>query len=207
MGQVITTWLLPTVPPVIIAMIGYLQNFPLFYILIGASLAFGGISAGLLRFSEWRYFNQVEDRLIFNNVLIHHFTKKNQNGILSTNGLRIGIQVKNDAMFPISFKAEKVYSEFNGWNPPKTKPNFQEIELPANTIGFQYDENILFLTDLKQETCQGSIDCSIIYGKPGNLKYRLRINQAVFCNFNENEMYTSHIYAQANDDLKTVKND
>ena len=44
---------------------GWIQDIPWFYLLVGASVLFAAISTGLLRFDEWIYRNRVKDKLTF----------------------------------------------------------------------------------------------------------------------------------------------
>jgi hypothetical protein len=59
-----TLWL------VAMAVVGYLQNVPVFWIMMGVPLAGAAIVTLLLRFSEWRERNTAANKLTFAGLLL-----------------------------------------------------------------------------------------------------------------------------------------
>lgn len=173
-GEVVITWLLPTVLPVVIAVIGVAQNIPWFYVLVGASLAFAGVSSGLLRFSEWTYRNRVEDKLVFQGIQVISKLDEHQNTV----GVNFRINLTNAALFPIGFKVEEFYSKCCGKYPSKTKPLKETILLQPGCTGFFADGHIN-TGRLSVGAHKGEFACKINYGRKDNLKFELNLKQSV----------------------------
>ncbi len=173
-GYVITTWLAPAILPALIAVIGVVQNIPLFYILVAVSIAFGGVSTGLLRFSEWRYRNRVQDKLVFQSVMVNPKLDEKSHIV----GVSFRINVTNTASFPVEFKVTEAFSKFNGKHPYKYEQLDETVLLSPDGTGF-YDDGEISTGYLSFGNHIGEVKCRIVYGREGRLNYELNLKQFV----------------------------
>ena len=123
-GEFLQAWIWPLAVTTGGVVIGWLQEFPLFYLYLAAVLLFAASSTTLLRFSEWRYRNRVADKLGFHRLRIDKVL--DENGVVKA--LRIGALLSSKALFPISSKAlfpitlktVDVKAKFDNLYPPKS---------------------------------------------------------------------------------------
>jgi len=86
--------------------------------------------------------------------------------------IQLGVEIRNDATFPISVILESAESEVEGLNPPRSKyPRPATTIIPGMVVRIS-DEAI----DMESMPCQkltGKLDLKIKYGLPGKERFEL----------------------------------
>ena len=159
--------------------IGWMQEYSLFYIYLATVFLFAATATGLLRASEWRYRNSVADKLVFDGIRVTPIL--NEDNIET--GISLGINVRNDALFPLSFRVDNVFSRFEGDYPKKIEQIQNSITLPPQGIGY-FDDNVINYSKIDFGAYKGEIKLMLEYGKANKLDYELNIKQIVLISFN-----------------------
>jgi hypothetical protein len=88
--------------------------------------------------------------------------------------MQLGVEIRNDATFPISVILENAESEMEGLNPPRSKfPKQATIVVPGMVVRIS-DEAI----EMENMPCQkliGKLDFKIKYGLPGKERFELHL--------------------------------
>ena len=163
-------------------MIGYLQGIPWFYICVGATVAFAGITTGLLKFSEWKL-RAAKDKLVFHDLKI----SKMLSGDGSVSAIKIGFILQNAATFPIQFEIQNLDTELmNSLYPPKKAYDKNKVLMSPNKLGW-FSDHAIPLKDIqrKNSVIEGSIYTRLKYGRPENLSQELEFKKKVFIKFDD----------------------
>ena len=138
-GEFLQAWIWPLAVTTGGVVIGWLQEFPLFYLYLAAVLLFAASSTALLRFSEWRYRNRVADKLGFHRLRIDKVL--DENGVVKAP--RIGALLSSKALFPITLKTVDVKTKFDNLYPPKKPFQQTKFTVPVEGGGWFDDHYIV----------------------------------------------------------------
>ena len=180
-GEAAQIFVWPILPSVGAAVMGWLQDLPWFYILVGSGLFFASTSVGLLRFSEWRHRTRAADKLTFDSVRVGRQREDEQGWATA---LRFGVNVSNSAMFPVQFRVAEMNTQFRERFPPKKDYEKADFVVSANGRAWFDDFNIEIPRQGKG-VFEGKLQCHLLYGRPGKLRHSLHIHQKVYLRFNE----------------------
>jgi hypothetical protein len=183
------TYGLPIGIPLVTGLIGYLSNYPWFWIWLGVLAAFAFISNGLLNFSEWLDRRSVKDKLVFGQVR----TAKHINGP----GIALGITLSSKAAVPIELNVREVRTKLNNRVPPKT--TFEKTDFIVPPQGnFWFDDHTIDIGESpKPGTLEGFAEFTIDYGRPGALNHELVVRKQVVIAFNEQGILTHGVWNDA----------
>lgn len=176
---VTTTYIIPLGVPIVTVAIGYASGMPWFYIWLGALAAFAFVSTSLLRFSEWRYRQEVKEKLGFNIVRL----RKKLNNLGCVESLGLGFQLRNNALFPVEFELQFLHTEIDKKFPPKKEYPTKQVIIPAGGIGWFDDHSIELSDPPRDRSVEGRIQFVVRYGRIGNLKHEFEKNLQVFVGF------------------------
>lgn len=181
-SYVTTTYIIPLGAPIVTAAIGYADGWPWLIIWLGALAAFSFVSTGLLRFSEWRYRQQVKDKLNLNVVRVGR--KLNNQGCAES--VTLGFQLYNNALFPVEFELQSLHSMIDDKYPPNKDYALRQFVMPSGGLGW-FDDFAIELPDAPRErTIEGMIEFVVHYGRLGYMKHELRKKFQVFLGFDAN---------------------
>ena len=168
--------IIPVLSSLLTGIIGYFTNVPLFWIWLGVLVAFSYTASGLLRFDEWLYRRRVQDKLVFESVLVGND--------ISHQGINIGVLVRSTATFPVEFEIKSFRTQL-GPAAPEGRYSKQKITVQSNGLGFAYD-NLIRIPSSPQNIMKGSIEFTVSYGKPGStLQYSISGKKESLLSFNE----------------------
>ena len=145
-------------------MIGWLSGIPLFHIYVGTVALFALTVLGLLRFTEWMDRITPEHKLAFGGVRV---AAKRPDESQEIKELCIGIQLRNFAEFPITFKLQHISSQIGDCYPPRKAYELDKITVPPRSNGWFDDHMILLNSSPRGQTLEGVIEFKISYGKEG----------------------------------------
>jgi hypothetical protein len=192
-AEFIRTLLLPTVTAVGTAVLGWLEQIPLMWVLMATALAFMGTMQGVLSASGYlerknpAYKLQVLRHIFsFNLVSVggpnrkQRMAAKAQGGVPAVPAYRhlekgqLGFEVWNRASFPMSIIVVEANTEIEGERPPMAKfPKAPIIIQPGTTMWIHDDA--INLDNMLCENLDGKMDIKIKYGRLG--KERFELNQ------------------------------
>ena len=174
-GEALRIWPAPVFGTGAAVVIGWLQELPLFYIYLGAVVSFAAISTGMLQFSQWRYRNRVEDKLVFSTMRFSRRILEDD----KVKNLRFGIVLSNKALFPIQYEVRKMLTSVGDDRPPKKEYKKNIYTIPIDGTGYfdDFDIPINRTIDASEE---GLIEYEIAYGRPGRLKCTIKGKKRIF---------------------------
>jgi hypothetical protein len=165
-SYVTTTYIIPLGITVVTIVFARVSGLPWFLVWMSGLAAFAFISTGLLRFSEWRFRQQVRDKLAFESVILGNDIR--------TGGLCIGFQLRNSATFPIEYKRTKLITRLGDKVPSKTTYEGPDtIVVPAAGTNKFADNAITVEKVPAPGTLEGYIEYELLYGRSGRLRYPL----------------------------------
>lgn len=179
-GEFLVRWL--WVPAITAGgvVIGWLQDYPLFYLYIGAVILFAAASVAVLRFSEWRYRSRVADKLVFSNVRVGVHPMDTPFKI----HVRLGILLQNVADFPIRVERVTFNTSFGNKYPPKKEYDVSEIEIPPHGLGF-LDDHLIEINDTLSGMIEGKIEYLVKYGRGLSRRHELKQTKKICVGFND----------------------
>ena len=175
-------WVLPLFSVPVTVVIGWLSDFPWFYIWLGVGFMFAMVTTGLLRFNEWRTRTTSEDKLTVSSVRIHKILSSR--GEVSSVG--IGFQLQNRATFPMQFSVQNMTTQLMGKYPENRPYTNDTITVPPGNIGW-FCDNFIDISGVSKtgELGEGKISARLEYGRPGDLRHTLGLNKKAFAAFDE----------------------
>jgi hypothetical protein len=175
--------------PIVTVAIGYASGIPWFWIWLGALAAFAFISNGLLRFAEWRYSRQVQDKFLFHRV--------NMGRSIHGDGIVIGVEFYNKATFPIEFEIDQIRTRLGDKVPRQNKSRKpSKYVIPPDGVAWYYDYPIQ-IDPPSPGTVEGFLEYEIHYGRPSALSYNLVGKKQVIASFNDNGILTGAVWNDA----------
>ncbi|MEQ8584499.1 MAG: hypothetical protein RLO01_04160 [Thalassobaculaceae bacterium] len=168
--EAIRSWIWPPLFAAAVAVIGWFENLPWFYIFVGSSLGFAGLATGLLRIDEWIRRNRAENKLLFENIRVLGILDQEND---KTSAIRFGFQLLNKAVFPIECKVIKVDSSLAGEYPPKKTFQKTVYDVSEGMSFFFDDYNIDLSKQINDKELEGSISFIVRYGRKGRRVHEL----------------------------------
>jgi hypothetical protein len=182
--------LLPTVSTVAAAIAGVAQKMPIIWVIVGCSLVFMAVTQGLLRADEYRERKNPQNKLKFVKVIIHQDleggtgelalvprNRQQRRALQRTSAItpfsprnlakaQVGVELRNDATFPISCILVDADTEVGGKNPPRSKfPRERSVAKSGTT--FQVLDDPIDMEGARCERMEGFLNMKIKYGLPG----------------------------------------
>lgn len=168
-------FLIPIGIPLAAAYAGYVAHLPWMYIIVAASLCFGGVSTGLVRLSEWMEKGRVDGKLQFASINV---------GVdVQGKGFFFGVNLISKAAVPIDVVFEEIRTRIESTVPAQTQFDIKEFTIQPEGSGFMNDHLIVVASPTPPARLHGLAEFKITYGKRGNLKYKLNIKKAVILAF------------------------
>ena len=180
--EIIRAIALWAIPPAV-ALMGWLQNVPWFYVVVGVILSGAGIMTWLVQLDEWRSRKRVEHKLVIGNMRIH---LTQANNIVAA--IRFGFSLHNTAIFPIKFRIDemqtKLTDQANSQSiyPQKIPYLNNVITIAPGGIGWFDDHNIGLPQDFKGNAI-AELQCKLSYGKADRFDHEIDMSKRTFINF------------------------
>ena len=169
--HVTLVYLIPIGVPLAAAYVGYVEKFPWMHIIVATCLCFGGVSTGLVRLSEWIDRRSVDGKLQFSSINI---------GVdVQGNGYFIGVNLVSKAAVPIEVDFAEIRTRISNQVPAQTSFAITKLSIPPEGSGFMNDHLINVASPTTAGRLEGLAEFRIVYGKKGNLKYKLNLKKAV----------------------------
>ena len=168
--------------PVAVGVIGFIEDFPWFYVAVGVIVSGAGIMTWLVRFDEWRVRNRVEHKLSLAGMKIHLTEQNNQ-----VAAVQFGLGLKNMAAFPIAWKVNDIKTCVSLLNkeplypPSKEYTNKSFVVSPGGT-GFFFDHTI-GLPQGVSGPASVYVKCKLSYGKTNKYSHSLELHKNTMINF------------------------
>lgn len=208
--EFVRTLLLPTVWTVLVAAGGYVQGIPLMWIMMAAALTFMAVTQALLRADELKERKNPEHKLTYAIVFQMDLNeapmplvgnrqqrrgqqvRKMPRQMLSPTQLspqvsrkikkgQLGIEVTNNANFPISACLLNADTEIEDFSPPRS--DFpKNIVLIAAKDKMRFMDDAMELDDIACQKLNGEMDITVRYGLPGKERYDLKVKGPVQIN-------------------------
>ena len=164
----------------VMAVAGYVQQIPIFWIMMGLPLAGAAIFTFTLRVSEWRERQRVENKLQYCRPRV---MQKKKPGTDDLEGFSIGFELVNKATFPVEFELKSLNTRIGDVYPPNKPYAKRNIVMPPGSTGWFDDWIIKVDSTPSREPLEGKIDFTITFGRPGALKHTLARQATVHIGF------------------------
>ncbi len=146
------------------------------YILVGAGLAFAGVTTGLVRLDDWIGRRRVKGKLDFAQIIFG----RNINGP----GIYLGVSLTSRAAIPMDLYFTEVRTRIGNQVPSETKFNNSRFTVsPTGLVWF--NDHIINIANVPTPgTLEGFAEFRIKYGRHGNMKHDLTVKKSVVVKFN-----------------------
>lgn len=183
--EFVRTLLWPTVLSATAAAGGYFGGFPLMWVVMASALTFAGTVHGLLRGSEYieRKNPRGKLRFIQTHIGMDLVPLQNPNRVQRRQGapmqprlierMQLGMEVRNDASFPIWLFVEHAESEIEGNTPPRTAYPKGAACIPPGVTLSCTDERMSMNNFPCGKKIAASYTVRIKYGLEGNERFEL----------------------------------
>lgn len=145
------------------------------WVFMASSLTFAGTAVGILRFYELLQKTRVEGNL---NCLSPSIGID----LNEPNGICLGLNLQSNGDVPIEFEVQSVRTKLQDKYPPNKPFELKKFIIPPRGVAF-FNDYAINVDPPKSASVEGLVDMEIKYGRPGNLKYSLRIKRQVFLKF------------------------
>jgi hypothetical protein len=164
-----TAWL------VVMAVVGYFQSVPIFWLMVGLPVAGAAIFTWLLRFAEWRAKISAAGALLFDGILPGIDLINDSTGApVGIEKAQVRLNLKTEAVFPVSFIVDEMRSTFEGRYPPN-KPRDNDRGIVRRGEIKIYGDNLIDMGGAPiTPQLSGTAEFKIRYGHPGREKYPLQ---------------------------------
>lgn len=163
----------------VMAVVGFVQSVPLFWIMLGLPLAAASFMTLFLRGSEWKERQSILNKIAFEAPRV---LKKTKNGAIES--IFLGFQLRNHASFPIDFELVSLDTSLADKYPPKMPYKKKRFTIPPHSVGW-FDDHAILFTPAPQSNVSGSIHFKVGYGIGKKLKYDIEKKINVYAGFNE----------------------
>ena len=137
-SEIVAPWLWPTLAAVMIAILGMIDPVPLPFLATAVMVAFGVVALGIMQVSVLRSQNMIESKLAFDGPTYDIDIKKAKEGDEPSPAMllnaRIGFKLTSQADFPIMFRIDEVYTEFNSKVPKRSEKNMNLSKYPRKGL-------------------------------------------------------------------------
>lgn len=169
------------------AISGYMADFPLMWILMATTLTFAGAIIIVLGASQHLQRTNPNGKLRFvqswvamdltplpqPNRLQRRAGQQQEMPPRHIDRIQLGMQVRNDAHFPISVFIEYAESEVEDITPPRTQyPQSPRIIEPGVT--FNAADTRMSLNNMPGQSITGKYEVRLKYGRPGKERFELK---------------------------------
>jgi hypothetical protein len=199
--EFVRTLLVPAVTTALTVVAGYVQGLPIMWIMVGGSLVFMGVTQGMLRAAELRLMANPLNKLVVVNV---HFARDMASAPMPPQGNRhqrrtqavvpqmipghsivlgvprelewgqIGVEIKNNAVFPISIILQDANSEIAELRPRRGNfPKAPSLMQPGASVTVMDDR--IEMNDVACGRLAGKLDMLIKYGLRGDEEFEMRL--------------------------------
>ena len=186
-GEVARTILWPFVVAGITMFSGIFGGLPWMWILMATAVAFAAIVHGLLRGSEYIERKNPGGKLRFTQVAygcdLVPIPQQNRQQRRAgqqpqfpqrfIDRVQLGIEVHNDASFPLSVIFAEAESEFEDVRPPRTNYPKAAITIPPKVTMRFMDERMAMNNFPYQPELAGKVSVKLLYGLPGKETFEL----------------------------------
>lgn len=163
----------PFVVAAITAVVGVLSDVPLFWVVVGVSVTFASISVAMLRLSEWMFFNNIQDRLLVDDIACEASATRTENGALYRY-IRYVIVIRNLSKHTIYYRFDDLRSDFFGRLPGKgDRVNLGGRLLPGDADKFK-DLPILINDSVPADQQVGNIQFTVTFWKSKSKLFSLK---------------------------------
>lgn len=145
------------------------------WVFMATSVAFAGAVVGILRFYELLQKTRIDGNL--NCVSPSIGMDLNE-----PNGIWLGVNLQSNGDVPIEFEVQSLRTRLQGKYPPNKPYELKKLTIPPRGFAF-FNDHAINVDPPSSASVAGLIDMEIKYGRPGNLKYSLRIKRQVFLKF------------------------
>lgn len=187
--EFVRTLLLPVIVGFATVISGYIAGVPVMWILMATALAFAGTIHGLLRGSEYIERKNPRGKLRFISSAVGldlvplaepSRAQRRAGGHQALpqryiDRIQVGVEVTNEATFPISVILEYAESEVEDITPPRTQYPKPAIAVPPRVTMRLMDER-MSMNNMPCHNLVGRYEIRLKYGLPG--KERFEFNQA-----------------------------
>lgn len=151
-------------------------DVPWMWALMATSLSFGGVAAGTFYVLEVVRQRAVDGRLacVSPRVAID----------MQSGGVCLGVDLRSLADVPVDFEVKLIRTELGGSYAPSKPFERTSFVIPPQGVAFFNDHAIKpQLAGSGPEVVEGSVDATILYGRPGSRKYTLKVRRKMYLNF------------------------
>ena len=165
---------------------GYLEQVPVFWIMMGLPLAAAAIFTLVLRASEWKMKTSPEGKFLFHGLMLGaDYTKNAKGKIQSITAAQVRLLLQSTASFPISFVVDELLTSFEDEFPPN-KPKADNGAVAKAHELKSYVDNLIELKNTSlRETVKGTTKFKLRYGRVGREKFHLQHNLIFEAKFEE----------------------
>jgi hypothetical protein len=160
-----TNYIIPVGVPVVTGVVGLVQGFPWFYIIIGVSFVTATVFSALVKWDEWRIRTKVENKIGFRTV---QFAND-----VHGNGITVGFAIDNLANFPIDFEVYEMMVKLGDKVPQEDHKAGQILTMPSKGVGWHYSHAINLDNPPINGTIDGYLSYKIRYGRLKDLRHML----------------------------------
>jgi hypothetical protein len=180
-----TTTITATFWLVVMAVAGYLQHIPVFWIMMGLPIAGAAIFTWILKFSEWRDKVSASGKLLWQSHFAGDYIKDTQGKATAIENAQVGLAFQITGTFPISIVVDEMHTSFDG-EYPLSKPRDTDRTLvnPGN-VQMYVDNRIPMNKAPLKELAEATLRFKIRYGHPGREKYPVSGKLKIHCQRNE----------------------
>ena len=171
------TWSWPWVLAAMTAFSGYMEGIPWVYVIPLAAFAFAATITGILRFDEWRARRSPQNKIRQISHIVQVDVDHTKNPKLVQH-IQLGVDLLNEATFPLSYIFESGDSMVMGEQSPKGKFPHGPITIRPGQIFRSTDERIT-MPEMQLGRFEGHVNFKMRYGHPGREKFEILINNPV----------------------------
>ena len=156
-------WALVFLPTVVTAISGAFGGVPIMWIIVGTTVAFAATFAGLVSFRVFKFQRDPQHKFRFVRPTVNR----------TPNGVIIGFEIGNEALFPIGVKIDELRTTCATRTtlPDRAMLN-RQFELAPGDITF-YNDAIIDIQNVTEQVMIGRLEASIKYGHPGKESFKI----------------------------------
>jgi hypothetical protein len=164
----------------LMAVAGYAQSVPLFWIMMGLPLAAASLITLFLRVLELQARQNVKDKLSFATPRTLKKLDKNE----KLEGICLGFQVASIAPYPIEFSLEGLDTHLGDNYPPKKPYPKTKFTIPPHGVGW-FDDHLIPIKPPNDGVWEGEVRFTIKFGVKNRLRHSLAKKVIVFVGFDD----------------------
>jgi len=161
---------------------GWFYTVPWPYLIAATSVTFAMTMTAILRLSQWWAWITPKNKLRFAGVkLAMRMDKQGEPPM----GVGLGVDLLNDAHFPIEFHVKEIKSVVGNKINPAPTYLIRNVTIQGGNTGFFYDDPVLLNPDEFVTPTKCTLSCKVAYGRPGNLRYEMQQRLEIYIGFSE----------------------